>query len=139
MTARIASRSAGESRGLQMSQIRMMRISSLSFQASCSIVSSNTQASPIRHSRISPPTRNPRPWLEHGEHGGRRAQVDHRLRQTLYGLHRRRRARAALGDFAPLVVEMEGAPPRRLVELAPLVERKVIVVVDVGAEARLVL
>ena len=61
MTERIASRSSGESRGLQMSQIRMIRVSSLSFHASCSIVSSNTQASPIRHSRVSPPTRKPHP------------------------------------------------------------------------------
>ncbi len=42
-----------------MSKMRTMRGSLLSFHASCSKVSSNTQARPSRHSRVSAPTRKP--------------------------------------------------------------------------------
>ena len=54
-------RSSSLSLGFQVSQIKMVRGRSLSFQASCSIVSSNTQASPSRHGRVSEPTRKPHP------------------------------------------------------------------------------
>src|SRR5262245_5243828 len=83
--------------------------------------------------------RDPRPRLQHGEHRGRRAQFHESLRQAADRGHRRGRARAAPGNLAALVVEVEGAPARRLVELAPLLERQVLVVLDIRCEALLVL
>src|SRR3546814_9255676 len=47
--------------GFQTSKIRSARNSSLSFHASCSIVSSKAKAVPSCHSRVSPPTRKPHP------------------------------------------------------------------------------
>ena len=53
------SRSAAFNSGFQMSKIRMARGVSDRFQASCSMVSSNTHACPGIHSRVVAPTRNP--------------------------------------------------------------------------------
>ena len=58
LSAVISARSGGVRCGCQMSNIRMTRSLSLSLRASCSMVSSKTQASPGTHCRISLPTRN---------------------------------------------------------------------------------
>ena len=60
-TTRTAARSASVSSGFQTSRMRIARGASLSFQASCSIVSSNAQALPASRVRVSAPTRNPHP------------------------------------------------------------------------------
>ena len=70
-------------------------------------------------------------------HRAGRTQRDFRLRQPRHGRDRRRRAAAAVLDRLAVVVEVVGAPARRMVEPAPLVERHVLGVVDVGREARL--
>src|SRR3979490_2014998 len=57
----IIARSGGVRCGCQMSKIRTTRSLSLSFQASCSMVSSNTHALPGTHFRVSLPTRKPQP------------------------------------------------------------------------------
>src|SRR6266851_792053 len=59
VTTLTRSRSAGVRKEFQTSKMRTMRGSPLSFHASCSKVSSNTQARPSRHSRVSAPTRKP--------------------------------------------------------------------------------
>src|SRR5438445_146676 len=57
VTTRTRSRSASVRKEFHTSKMRTMRGSSLSFHASCSNVSSNTQARPSRHGRVSAPTR----------------------------------------------------------------------------------
>ena len=55
-SAVIIARSAGDRWGCHTSKMNTTRSSSLSFQASCSIVSSKTHAVPGTHSRVSLPT-----------------------------------------------------------------------------------
>lgn len=55
------SRSRSVSYGFHTSKIKIARGTSESFHASCSIVSSKTQAVPTCHSRVTPPTLNPQP------------------------------------------------------------------------------
>ena len=61
IAAAIAWRSTGSRSGRQTSKMRTTRSASLGFIASCSMVSSKTNASPSRQYRVSPPTRNQQP------------------------------------------------------------------------------
>ena len=127
-----------------MSKMNTARGSSLSFQASCSIVSSNTKALPGSHCRCWPPTRKPQPGgtmsgrctirrvLLTPVCGGIRVLVS-RIENSALGLapgtsQRGQLSRAAdssgtssqmlrVGDaVAPQVVD---APPARLMQVAP--------------------
>ena len=165
MTARIASRSSGARRGLQTSQIRMIAglvavvpglvldrvvehpglahapLARLAAHAEAAVPAGSTSGRCTTRRKFAMPVCGGMRVFgfstENMAVGERRSTIG--LRQAPDGGHRRRRPGAALVDRAALVVEMEGAPARRLVELAPLVERQVVVVMDVGAEARLVL
>ena len=72
-----------------MSRISTARRRSLSFHASCSIVSSKAKARPSTHSRVSPPTRKP----QSGRHVER--EVDDRAGVGHPGVRRDPRARGA--------------------------------------------
>ena len=137
---------------------------SLSFQASCSIVSSNAQASPTRGVRVSAPTRSPQPS---GTTRGRWTVVRTLLDPVCGGIRVRgssienitvgplpgrsskgtassrgggRRAAGDIRVLAHAVLPQEpGAPARAVVELGPLIGRLAGVEGDVGAEARVAL
>src|SRR5580692_6199983 len=133
--------------GLQISRISTARGTSLSFQASCSKVSSNTKALPGCHSRRSAPTRNKQPGgtingrctmrrvfdagvrrnvrlgIENGEHGGRTTARHLASRPGLERLDGAWETRDVIRYGSPFLPEIIDAPAARLIELAPLIER----------------
>src|SRR5215471_9366085 len=128
----IISLSAGLSCGCQMSKISTTRSWSLSFQASCSIVSSKTQALPGTHSRVSLPTRKPQPS---GTISGRCVTSRALVTPVCGGM----RVLGFSSENIALGVRPAcsgcGAPPRGIVELDPLIVGDVGRIGDVGNEA----
>src|SRR5882672_10066183 len=141
------SRSAGARKEFHTSKMRTTRGLSLSFHASCSKVSSNTQARPSRHSRVSAPTRKP-------HEGGTTSAMCTMKRvfvtpvcagMRVLGASTEKKAvgacprisqsgaawsrAAVLGqrevflDALAVLEQEEGAPALRVVELQPLIDR----------------
>ena len=160
ITAATAARSAGDRSGCQVSTIRMTRSASLGFSASCSIVSSKTQALPASQSRASrrrPGTSSPaarsaadgRPggyWRRRYAAGyarpARAARTSHWApRRGMSGWssaaeqrhHRRAMARIGL-DRDAVLDEVDRGPGLVAVERRPLPERHVVRILDIGDE-----
>ena len=158
------SRSAAVRYGFQTSRMRIARGTSLSFQASCSIVSSNTQASPGRHSRVSradaeaasrrdderhvhDDTRvgdagvrgDVRLRIEDREESRRRVAGNVEQRQARKQLRGARAASQVLVHRLAVAPQVENAPAARVIQLGPLIERHALRIRDVRLETRGVL